>query len=129
MRGGLSSARPLRHQPPSEPAAALAYWERAEQHLVQEVRRQERLLARAETRELNGTRLAVAWAVTLGITLMSYRVAGLAAAVLALTLLGLSLLLATLQSRHTIASARNAIEDLARELEMAAQRKRELQAA
>jgi hypothetical protein len=56
-------------------------------------------------------------------------VADLAAAALALVLLALSLLLSSLQSRHTIASARTMIEELAQELEIAAQHKRALQAA
>ena len=73
--------------------------------------------------------MAVAWAVTLGITFLAYRVADLAAAALALVLLALSLLLSSLQSRHTIASARTMIEELAQELEIAAQHKRALQAA
>jgi hypothetical protein len=126
---GLTATRRLQHQPPAEPAAALAYWERAEQHLTDQVRRQERILARAEARELKGARLAVAWAVTLGITFLAFRVADLAAAALALVLLALSLLLSSLQSRHTIASARTTIEELAQELEIAAQHKRALQAA
>ncbi len=97
--------------------------------MTDQVRRQERILARAEARELNGARLAVAWSVTLGITILAYRVAGLAAAALSLVLLALSLLLSSFQSRHAIASARTAIEELAQELEIAAQRKRALQAA
>ena len=126
---GLSSIRRLQHQPPAEPAAGLAYWERAEQHLTDQVRRQERILARAEARELKGARLAIAWAVTLGIAFLAFRVADLAAAALALVLLALSLLLSSLQSRHTIASVRTMIEELAQELEIAAQHKRALQAA
>lgn len=119
--------RPLRFDPPADPAAARAYWDNARGHVVEQIRRQDRVLAKARLRTMGGIRHATAWIVTVALTIMTYRAMGALAALLAALLLASTLVFSRWYNKQAVAAAEATIEDLEAELARIDERRQALE--